>query len=422
MTPAAYALVGLTALVAGLVGVLVFALLRFVTSVREMRHQVREGSSERAFVAAALEDAIRKLREQERALTVRAESSERLNSEIVASLSSGLLVVGMNGDVRMLNPAGRRILRCELPAPFVPVKELLRDALPVSDLIEGSLRAGRAVPRQTVSVPRDGVAVMHLGISVSPLYDEHGATQGAVCLFTDLTDVVELEEQLRLKDSLARLGELTAGLAHEFRNGLATIHGYARLLDPAVLPPTYAAYVQALRDETDAVGRVVANFLAFARPVQMTLKPVEVGAVVERAVDDLRSEAERVNGRVTIRGAFAVVDGDDVLLGQALANLVRNALQACADAAIVPSVVVEGTLDRAQHLLRVTVSDNGPGVAPGLRTKIFQPFFTTRREGTGLGLALVQKIVVTHNGRIVYSATDDGGSAFTMVLPLVGHE
>lgn len=422
MTPAAYALVGLTALVAGLVGVLVFALLRFVTSVREMRHQVHEGNSERAFVAAALEDAMRKLREQERALTVRAESSERLNSEIVSSLNSGLLVVGMDGDVRVLNPAGRRILRCAEPAPTVPVTELLRDASQVSDLIDESLRTGRSIPRQTVSVLRDGSAAMHLGISVSPLCDERGATHGVICLFTDLTDVVELEEQLRLKDSLARLGELTAGLAHEFRNGLATIHGYARLLDPAVLPPTYAAYVQALRDETDTVSRVVANFLTFARPVQMTLKPVEVGAVVERVVEDLQGEADRLNGTLTSRGAFAVVDGDDVLLGQALANLVRNALQACGESAIVPRVIVEGTIDRALHLLRVTVSDNGPGVAPGLRTKIFQPFFTTRREGTGLGLALVQKIVVTHNGRVVYSATDDGGSAFAMVLPLASHE
>ncbi len=112
MSQSAYALIGLTALVAALVGVLVFALLRFGVAVRDMRRQLHEGHAERAFVASALEESIRKLRDQERAMQVRAESSERLNSEIVSSLASGLLVVGLRGEVRMLNPAGRRLLRC----------------------------------------------------------------------------------------------------------------------------------------------------------------------------------------------------------------------------------------------------------------------------------------------------------------------
>ncbi len=106
----------------------------------------------------------------------------------------------------------------------------------------------------------------HVGVTVSPLVNDDGTSGGVICLFTDLTAVVDLEEQLRLKDTLARLGELTAGLAHEFRNGLATIHGYARLLNPSTLPQPDARYVEGLRAETEALGQVVTNFLNFARP------------------------------------------------------------------------------------------------------------------------------------------------------------
>jgi signal transduction histidine kinase len=118
----------------------------------------------------------------------------------------------------------------------------------------------------------------HLGVSVSPLAGP-GNTRGAICLFSDLTDVVELEEQLRLKETLARLGELTAGIAHEFRNGLATIHGYSRLLDPNALPEKYRPYVEGIRQEADVLGSVVTNFLNFARPEQLSLAPVDLGRV-----------------------------------------------------------------------------------------------------------------------------------------------
>ena len=93
-----------------------------------------------------------------------------------------------------------------------------------------------------------------------------------MCLFTDLTSVMELEEQLRLKEALARLGELTAGLAHEFRNGLATIHGYGRLLDPASCR-TQRPYVEGIRAETRALGEIVTNFLRFAKPDPLALAP-----------------------------------------------------------------------------------------------------------------------------------------------------
>ena len=120
------------------------------------------------------------------------------------------------------------------------------------------------IVRRAVTVTRAG-DTMHLGVTVSPLSGER-EVEGAICLFSDLTAVVALEEQLRLKEALARLGELTAGLAHELRNGLAPIHGYARLLNPEALPHPQREYIEAIRSETQALGDVVTRFLEFAKP------------------------------------------------------------------------------------------------------------------------------------------------------------
>jgi signal transduction histidine kinase len=419
MSPEAYTLIGLTALVAALIAVLVFAMLRFAWAARDMRRQSAQGDAERAFVSGALQDAIGKLREQERAMANRAQTSERLNSEIVSSLTSGLLVVDTHGSVRMLNPSARRLLRLQEEAGDAHYRELLKDAEPLSDVISESLSSGRAVVRRFITV-HDGPTPLHLGVTVSPLASEAGSLTGAVCLFSDLTAVVELEEQVRLKDSLARLGELTAGLAHEFRNGLATIHGYSRLIDLALLPPEQAPYVQAIRDETEALGRVVANFLNFARPAQLSLAPVRSRDVVQFAKTELEADARARGGDIHLRGEFGTIDGDEVLLRQAVVNLVRNAIDACAGAGRPPRVSIEGRVDVAAGLLKLTVSDNGPGIPRGDEEKIFRPFFTTKTNGTGLGLALVQKIAVSHNGRILVDRGEEGGASFTLALPLTG--
>ena len=269
---------------------------------------------------------------------------------------------------------------------------------------------------QTTSPSAGGAS--HLGVTVSPILDDSGSLHGAICLFTDLSAVVELEEQLRLKDSLARLGELTAGLAHEFRNGLATIHGYSRLLAPDRLPEDYQPYLQGIRQETEALGQVVTNFLNFARPAELTLTPVDMRAIAERAAEEFRHEIEQTGGTIAATGAFATVEGDEVLLRQAFSNLCRNALEACLEAGVVPAIDVRGAVDDAQRVLRITVADNGPGLDDGASERIFRPFFTTRAGGTGLGLALVQKIVVTHNGRVSAGPSEAGGAAFQVVLPL----
>jgi|KBSMisStaDraftv2_1062788.scaffolds.fasta_scaffold04345_7 signal transduction histidine kinase len=418
MTPAGQAFLGLTAIVAVLVGVLTFAVLKFLTATRQARGRVRESGMETAFLSAALHDAVAKLKAQERAMAHRAEASERLADQIIANLTAGLLMVDDGGSVLIVNPAGRRLLGIgDGPNEGRPYREVLKHAEPVAALIEESLRTGRAIIRRAVEIPSGRAAATHLGLTASPLRGDVSAAHGVICLFTDLSSVVALEEQVRLKDSLARVGELTAGIAHEFRNGLATIHGYSRLLNLDALPPAFKQYVEGIRAETEAMREVVTNFLNFARPTQLMLSPVDLRAVAERAADDLRTDARALEGDIVVAGEFATVEGDDVLLRQAFSNLLRNAIEACAGEKIVPDVRVNARLDTSSGTCTVVVSDNGPGFPEQARERIFHPFFTTKSQGTGLGLALVQKIVVTHNGRV--AASDGPGGRITITLPVL---
>lgn len=418
MSQYAYALIGLTALVAVLVAILTFAALRFATAARDAKRHLRDTGSESAFLAAALQDAITKLKAQERAMSARAVASEQLRSEIVTSLMSGLLVVSTDGRVQILNPAGRRLLgleqKDESPQDY---RELLANAAPLADVIGECLATGHAIVRRALQMPPSSHAT-HFGVTVSPLASEQGEQEGAICLFSDLTAVVDLEEQVRLKDALARLGELTAGLAHEFRNGLATIHGYGRLIDvQAVQPESYRAYVEGIRQETESLERIVTNFLNFAKPERVVLTPVDLRDVVGRAVDETANELG-ARGELRLEGTFATVQGDEVLLRQAFSNLLRNAVEACGGAGVRPVITVVGEVDEVQRTVRVAVNDNGPGIDASVADRVFRPFFTTKAQGTGLGLAIVQKVIVTHNGRVTVGASPEGGASVQVSLPL----
>jgi signal transduction histidine kinase len=374
----------------------------------------RESGGESAMLSMALQDALTKLKQQERATAARAEASERLADQIVEGLTSGLVVVDRTGMVQAINPAARRILEISDRGAGVTFRDALKPATALSDLIADALEGTSPIVRRTVTL--GGVRPRHLGVTVSPIAGSDGSLQAAVCLFTDLTAVVELEEQLRLKEALARLGELTAGLAHEFRNGLATIHGYGRLLDPAALPEQARTCVEGIRSETVALGEVVTNFLRFARPDQLTFAPVDLTAVIARAVDDVPN----ASAAVVLDGPFATVNGDDVLLRQAFSNLVRNSMEACADAGIAPRVIIRS--DRGAGDVLVIVEDNGPGFTPESLSRVFQPFATTKANGTGLGLAIVQKVIVSHNGHIAASNRPEGGAQFRLRLPIASVE
>jgi len=368
-----------------------------------------------AVLADALEDGLSRLKAQQKATSERAAASERLNSQIVANLTAGLLLVDGQRRVELLNPAGRRFLSLPEDSTGLDFATVLASAPALVDLIEECRRSHEAIVRRTVTVAWPS-STLHFGVTVSPVAQGE-QSGGVICLFSDLTSVVEMEDQLRLKEALARLGELTAGLAHEFRNGLATIHGYGRLIDPQALPAPYGSYVDEIRTETDQLGRVVTNFLNFAKPEPGTFALVSLDAVARRAADEARNDLTPETS-ITVAGTFAEIEGDELLLKQAFDNLYRNAVFACLGASVAPVITVTGEVDWSHRACRILVDDNGPGIPQGERERVFRPFFTTHAAGTGLGLAIVQKIVLAHNGKVTIGTSPAGGARLILTLPV----
>jgi signal transduction histidine kinase len=440
MSPELQTLIGVSAFLFALLGIVVLAFFRFRSASKRMGQSSDVDSSESAFVAAAMADAVTRIRTKEQAQQARADESERLSEDIVSNLTSGLMVVTADGGARIVNPAARRLLNLpnavvtpRMPAggtgPSAPVAmtrvqsyaEVLISVPPLAAVIEETLRTRQPIMRRVLDLKAQGLrtAAAQLGVTVSPIVHPDGQFQGLICLFTDLSTVVQLEEQLRLRESLAQVGEMTAGIAHEFRNSLATIHGYARLVDLGALSERDRTCVEGIQQEANALGEVVTNFLHFARPVDVAMELIDLRTVLDRAMDEVRAEVTALGGSLDLTGPGVRVDGDEVLLRQAFGNLCRNAVEACAEHGIVPAIHVEVRVNREHRQALITIADNGPGVVPAARDRMFQPFFTTKAKGTGLGLALVQKIIVIHNGRITPSHPERGGLRMEVALPLV---
>lgn len=227
--------------------------------------------------------------------------------------------------------------------------------------------------------------------------------------------IIEIEDQLRRADRLSALGELSAGMAHEIRNPLGSIKGTAEILREGVAADDpKLEFAEILIREVDRLNGVLEDFLQFAKPVPIEHSRFSLTKVVGDVLDLTRQQALRNHVEV-----HHDLDEDRELTGQgeqikqALLNLVLNALQAMPDGGI-----LEVSTRNLAEEVHIRVRDNGPGIAPENRERIFNPFVTTRDSGTGLGLAITQRIVHGHDGRIVLESVTGQGASFTICLPL----
>jgi PAS domain S-box-containing protein len=409
-------------------GLTAFLIRRFFQSQREAHREDLGTSAPRtenasAFMAASMQGVIQQLREQEKELErlhkiekERAEQTERLSEEVTRNMPAGLVVVNATGIISSSNPAAEQVLGIR-GLGFRRYNEALGASSGLSRLLAECLATGTIFRREEVEhIPPAGDK-RHLGVTISPIRRGEGKISGAICLLTDLTELAALQQRMQLKENLAALGELSAGMAHEFKNALATISGYAQLI-PEASPSDASDYAKRILEQTRNITHVVAEFLKYARPLEIPDDTVALEAVVERAVCEVAQALPQV--AIEWEGAFGSVGGDEGLLRQALLNLARNAAEACALGGSGGRVVVLGEIVRGDEtgFQRISILDNGPGIPVDALPKLFRPFFTTKTNGTGLGLAVVQKIIVQHGGQVAAQNRADGGAAFIVTLPL----
>jgi signal transduction histidine kinase len=360
---------------------------------------------------------------------------------LIAGMSSAVLIFDHRGSLVELNAAAELLLGTARPAAVGrSCAALLSGNERLAGLIAEALRSGQGRSREVVPLLGADGRTTHLGVMLSPIGRPHDGTgvagasiEGVLCLLTDLTEIKMLRERVGMKENLAALGEMSAGIAHEFRNALAAIQGYARLLakGDAVLAGERREHADAILREVGGIRAVIDDFLRFARPGSLDLAEVDLRCLVEDLVRDFRADPLAGGIDLAVEGEFPALVADEMRLRQALLNLLRNAaeaVQAVATPAVVGGsghepvargrITVRGALcPPPREGVRIFIEDDGIGIPLEDQPRIFTPFFTTRDGGTGLGLALVQKTVIMHDGRIEVDSVPGQGTRVAVVLP-----
>ncbi len=383
---------------------------------------LRESGDEREFLLARFEGTIATLHEKERELErlarrekERADDLETAARTLSRNLPTGLLSVDPQGQVVELNEAGREILKLPREARSEHFGRVLADAPDFQGLVEQVLSQRTVAGRREVRWQREHEADRILGVTATPAEGGDGRFLGAVALFSDLTEIRQLEGRVALARHLADLGQVSAGAAHEFRNAAAAIDGFADLALRASDPERSAEYVRAIRQEAQEMSRVTSDFLLFARPEGFLPEPTDLEGVTEAA----SREIERAYPGVAVErsGEFPEVPGSAVLLRRAIVNLLRNAVEATPEARRGEPGAIALTGGRGAGEITLSIGDRGAGVDAAAREKIFLPFYSSKPAGSGFGLSIVGRIAELHGGTVDVTDRPGGGAVFTLRLP-----
>jgi PAS domain S-box-containing protein len=337
---------------------------------------------------------------------------------VLESMGSGVIAVSTDGRITMMNTAAEHMTgygREELIGRHYGEAFAERDDGVPAILLALETGVPHVFKERALS-RRDGTAIP-VGVSSSPLRDANGAVCGAIEIFHDLRELKRLEERVRCADRLAALGQMAAAVAHEIRNPLGGIEGFAALLERDLVDePAKREMARQVVQGARSLNRIVARLLDFTRPMTLTLRRAHLSEIAEAALAVVEREMEGGNGpsvRVVRRYAkadTAIVDREQ-MYGVVL-NLVRNAWQAMRGPG---EIVVRVDSDGTRVML--SVGDTGCGMTEEVRQKLFSPFFTTKETGTGLGLSIVRKVVLAHGGSIEVESEPGVGSLFAVSLP-----
>ncbi|MDR0486983.1 MAG: PAS domain S-box protein [Treponema sp.] len=335
---------------------------------------------------------------------------------VLDSLQTGILVCDENHKLVMVNKCALRLL----PLNFSEGKQLwdaVKDELIVAFLRETLLNCDRVLDRE-MDIVQQGRSRL-LSINIVPLVQNHRITGTLVCV-EDITEKRKSESRLRRAENLASLTTLAAGVAHEIKNPLGSISIHLQLLQKKLKKMSHSdkttdKYFDVLREEVDRLNHIVVDFLFAVRPMTLELREGDINKLISQVIEFVCYEMDQLNIRCLpeLDENLPSILMDERYMKQALLNLVKNA-----QAAMPGGGLLTIATSCTDNEIRISVCDTGMGISEENLTKIFEPYFTTKETGTGLGLTQVFKIIREHQGEIAVDSAPGEGTDFEIILPI----
>ncbi len=340
------------------------------------------------------------------------ENMELYTDNVVQSMPAGLISIGTDRRIVTANNTALEIFACSEDDMLGKTLQQVMGADECS--LAPMLRAGKEFIDQPVDCLRQDSQIVPLKVSASHLRDREGNLQGMVLILRDQREIKAMEEALERSRRHAALGQMAAGVAHEIRNPLGTLRGFAQYFSRNLVMDAQAKnYAELMVGEIDRLNRTVSALLQFSRPRDPEIRAVKFSPIAEKCLTFVQDEAgnKQVELKLHIEEPELTLHADPDLLQQVLLNLLQNSL-AATDAG--GYIVLGGNLT---EVARLWVWDTGRGLSSEEQAHMFDPFYTTRKDGTGLGLAVVQQIVEQHQGRIEVDSQPGQGTCITIILP-----
>jgi two-component system, NtrC family, nitrogen regulation sensor histidine kinase GlnL len=345
---------------------------------------------------------------------------------IFSSMSEGFLILDLEQKILQLNHSAERILGVSREAILgKDIAKFLPEDLKWSELLLDSGEESRSVLLRNHSWENRAGENFVTDFSLSPILDTDGEMQGWLILIRDVSRIQRLEEEKRNGERLAMMGTVAAGLAHEIKNPLGGIKGAAQLLLREVEDQHQKECLEIITKESDRVNNLISDLLTFSRPRKTARKSVNINQILNTLLT--LQEQDKGSNDIKIRRGFdpslPKIQGDPDQLTQAFLNLIRNAFEAISkkgELAIGTKMMmgykIHGEKNKKWQMVEVTIQDNGCGMNKREQEALFTPFFTTKKRGTGLGLALTQRIIHEHHGMIQFDSQKGKGTKVQVYL------
>jgi two-component system sensor histidine kinase PilS (NtrC family) len=367
-----------------------------------------------------LSERLRKTRRELREKSIDLEDLRVLQDHILRSVGSGIVTMDLKGNIASWNPAAEQITGYRYDEIKSRWQEVFGDSIKG---VFGHTDSLRSHPfRFDGQIMKKDGSIALLGMTASLLKDDANTVRGFILIFQDITKLMEMEDQVRMKERLATVGSLAAGIAHEIRNPLASLSGSIQVLQGELaLQGDNKQLMDIVVRETDRLNTIIMEFLEYARLKNAQSDYIELSSVLDETIMLLKNCKEypgniRITHQVDPR---AVIKGDSQRIRQVFWNLLINACQAMPQGGeiTVTTRVIPGAHDDLDWC-EIIITDSGQGIAQEDRDRIFNPFFTTKTGGTGLGLSIVYRIIEDHQGTITVDSSPGKGTQFIIRLPI----